>query len=183
VVYPSGVIGPFDFQMSQMGHLLRYLSTQGWIKLILSFKGAYNFVDVRDVVSGMIAASLKGAAGEGYILSGHQVTLREMIRLEREALGQAQPIILYWPTWVVKSAAWLAGTFSRLAHIKPIFTPYSVAVLQSNCNISHAKATSELGFQPRSLLETFRDSLTWMEEHGQIRKRRTRPPVALRARR
>jgi dihydroflavonol-4-reductase len=183
VVFPSGVLGPFDYQMSQMGRLLCYLSGQGWIKLILSFKGAYNFVDVRDVVSGMIAAALKGQPGEGFILSGHQVTLREMIRLERQALGQIQPVILYWPTWVVKTAAWLADVFCRLLHIKPIFTPYSVAVLESNCNMSHAKATAELGYQPRPLLDTFRDSLLWMEEHGQIRKRRLQPPVAMKARR
>jgi dihydroflavonol-4-reductase len=181
IVFPSGVIGPYDFQQSQMGHLLRYLSTQGWVKLIMSFQGAYNFVDVRDVVNGIIAASQQGRSGEGYILSGSPITLREVIRLEREALGQKQPIIFFAPTWIVRIGAWLTGGFCRLLWIKPIFTPYSVSVLKSNCNISHEKATRELGFQPRPLLETFRDSLLWMEEHGQIRLRHRHPPVALKS--
>jgi dihydroflavonol-4-reductase len=182
IVFPSGVIGPFDYQESQMGLLLRYLSTQGWVKLIMSFRGAYNFVDVRDVVDGMLAAARLGKSGEGYILSGHSITLKEIIRLERKALGQKQPAIFYAPTWVVRIGAWLTHVFCRIFRIKPIFTPYSVSVLRSNCHISHAKATQELGYQPRPLLETFRDSLLWMEEHGQIRRSRKRPPVPLRSR-
>jgi dihydroflavonol-4-reductase len=181
IVYPSGVLGPFDYQESQMGLLLRYLSTQGWVKLIMSFRGAYNFVDVRDVVAGMLAAAHLGRSGEGYILSGHAVTLKEIIRLEREALGQKQPAIFYAPAWVVRTGAWLSGLFCRVFRIKQVFTPYSVAVLKSNCNISHEKATRELGYQPRPLLETFRDSLLWMEEHGQIRRSRKHPPVPLKS--
>ncbi len=179
VVFPSGVIGPFDYQQSQMGHLFRYLSTQGWLKIVMSFNGAYNFVDVRDVVGGIIAAARKGRSGEGYILSGHRVTLREVIHLEREVLGQKQPLVFFAPTWIVRTGAWLATVFCRIFGIKPIFTPYSVAVLGSNCNISHAKATAELGYQPRPLAETFRDIIVWMQENGQIRRPRKSPPAAV----
>lgn len=181
IVFPTGVIGPFDYQESQMGLLLRYLSTQGWVKLIMSFRGAYNFVDVRDVVAGITAAAQAGRPGEGYILSGHSVTLKEIIRLERQALGQKQPAIFYAPTWIVRTGAWLTGLFCRVFRLRPVFTPYSVSVLKSNCNISHAKATEELGYHPRPLLETFRDSLIWMDEHGQIKIRRKRQPVPLRS--
>jgi dihydroflavonol-4-reductase len=180
IVFPTGVIGPFDYQESQMGLLLRYLSTQGWVKLIMSFRGAYNFVDVRDVVAGITAAAQAGRSGEGYILSGHSVTLKEIIRLERRALGQKQPAIFYAPTWIVRVGAWFTGLFCRIFRLRPVFTPYSVSVLMSNCNISHVKATEELGYQPRPLLETFRDSLLWMDEHGQIKIRR-KPPVPLRS--
>lgn len=174
IVFPSGVIGPYDFQKSQMGQLFRYLSTQGWLKVVMSFNGAYNFVDVRDVVSGMIAVAQKGRTGEGYILSGYRVTLREVIDLERKVLGQRLPLVFFAPNWLVRAAAWIATGFSRLLRIKPIFTPYSISVLESNCNISHAKATAELGYQPRPLIETFRDSITWMQDSGQIRKTRKR---------
>ncbi|HBP37227.1 MAG TPA: hypothetical protein DD640_00480 [Clostridiales bacterium] len=172
VVFPSGIIGPYDYQGSMMGLLLRYLSTQGWIRLIMTFNGAYNFVDVRDVVSGILAASQKGKSGEGFILSGHEICLRDVIRLERQALGQRQPKIFFAPVWLVRLAAGIATGFSRMFRIKPIFTPYSVSVLQSNCNISHDKATAELGYQPRPLLDTFRDSLLWMHENQKPRRSR-----------
>ena len=174
VAFPSGVIGPYDYRLSEMGRLIRYLSTQGWLKVIMSFNGAYNFVDVRDVADGLIAAARLGKPGEGYILSGHKVDLRQVIRLEREALGQRQPAIFFAPTWLVRVGAWLAHVFSRMIGIKPFFTPYSVSVLESNCNLSHEKAARELGFEPRPLIDTFRDSILWMQEHGQIRRRHSR---------
>ncbi|MDW7657071.1 MAG: NAD-dependent epimerase/dehydratase family protein [Bacillota bacterium] len=170
IVFPSGVIGPYDYRLSEMGRLLRYLSTQGWVRLIMSFDGAYNFVDVRDVAEGILSAARIGRAGEGYILSGHRVTLREVIRLERRALGQRQPAIFFAPRWLVRAAAWITHVACRVLRIKPFFTPYSVSVLVSNSNLSHTKATEELGFEPRDLIDTFRDSLIWMREHGQIRK-------------
>jgi dihydroflavonol-4-reductase len=51
--------------------------------------------------------------------------------------------------------------YYRLAHATPRFTPYSLEVLHSNSNISHAKATRELGYQPRSLYESIADTVRW----------------------
>jgi len=96
--------------------------------------------------------------------------MQEVIRLEREALNQRQPKIFYTFNWLVRLAARITHFASKLLHIKPIFTPYSIAVLESNSNISHDKATRELGYQPRPLLETFRDSLAWMSESGRTRR-------------
>ena len=104
VVFPTGIIGPFDYRSSPMGRLFRYLSTQGWLKLVMSFKGAYNFVDVRDVVNGLLAAAEKGRSGEGYILSGHRMTMRETIRLAPSFESTPAAYFLA-PTWLVRAAA------------------------------------------------------------------------------
>ena len=34
IVFPSGVIGPYDYRLSELGRMLKYLSTQGWICLL-----------------------------------------------------------------------------------------------------------------------------------------------------
>lgn len=171
IVFPSGIIGPFDYKLSEMGRLFRYLSTQGWLKLVMAIDGAYDFVDVRDIVQGLILAAEKGRKGEGYILSGHNISMRELIRREREILGQKQPRIFFAPRWIVRTGAALTSFFSRVFFFRPFFTPYSVSVLMSNSRLSHAKARAELGYQPRPLAVTLKDTLIWMQQQGQIRIR------------
>lgn len=173
VLFPSGVIGPDDQRLSEMGRLFRYLSTQGWLKLVMTFDGAYDFVDVRDVADGILAAARNGLPGDGFILSGHRIALRDMIRLVRLVLGQKQPRIFFAPRWLIQSAAWLTDTLCRLLRIKPFFTPYSVSVLLSNSRLSHEKAARLLGYQPRPLIETFRDTIHWMQDNHLIKVRKS----------
>jgi dihydroflavonol-4-reductase len=54
--------------------------------------------------------------------------------------------------------------YYSLAKATPRFTPYSLEVLKSNSNISHAKATRELGYQPRPLYESIHDAVKWFLE-------------------
>ncbi|MDD2534207.1 MAG: NAD-dependent epimerase/dehydratase family protein [Eubacteriales bacterium] len=170
IAFPSGVIGPDDYKLSEMGRMFRYFHAIGSLRLVLSFRGAYNFVDVRDVVSGLLAMAEHGRTGQGYILSGHRISLAEIIRLEREVVGFRQPLILSVPVSLVKAGAYLMAGFAHIFHIHSIITPYSIAVLQSNSFISHEKASRELGYLPRPIVDTFRDSLTWMLQAGLIKK-------------
>ena len=80
MVFPTGVIGPYDFRPSHTGELV-LAAAQG--RLGAYVDGAYNFVDVRDVAQGLLAAAEIGRSGEGYILAGHNVTVRELLRFDR----------------------------------------------------------------------------------------------------
>jgi dihydroflavonol-4-reductase len=57
IVCPTGVIGPYDFRLSEMGQLILDCVEQ---KPMLYVDGAYDFVDVRDVAQGLILAGEKG---------------------------------------------------------------------------------------------------------------------------
>lgn len=48
-------------------------------KIPINIEGTYDFVDVRDVVSGSIAACEKGNPGDSFILSGYQITLKDTV--------------------------------------------------------------------------------------------------------
>lgn len=51
-------------------------------------RGAYDFVDVRDVANGLILAAEKGQSGRNYILSGAQVQVTDLMKeLERDYPG------------------------------------------------------------------------------------------------
>jgi dihydroflavonol-4-reductase len=157
VACPTGVIGPFDFRGSMMGHVIRTAAEK---KPTLYVDGAYDFVDVRDAADGLIAAAEHGKRGESYILSGQRMSVRYLLETVREITGQGF-LLLKLPLELAKWGAQFTPFYYRWTKTSPRFTPYSLEVLRSNSNISHAKATRELGYQPRSLYDSIADTVKW----------------------
>ncbi len=160
VTCPTGVIGPFDFRGSMMGAVIHDAAVA---KPALYVDGAYDFVDVRDVADGLISAAESGKRGESYILSGQKITVRYMLETVREITGR-NFLQLKIPVNLAKFAALFTPLYYQFANATPRFTPYSLEVLKSNSNISHAKATRELGYAPRSLYESLKDTVKWFLE-------------------
>jgi len=160
VVCPTGVIGPHDYRGSMLGAVIHDAARA---KPSLYVDGAYDFVDVRDVAEGFIAAAEKGRRGESYILSGHKISIRYLLETVREITGR-HFFQMKIPFGLAKFAALFTPMYYRLAHARPRFTPYSLEVLQSNSNISHARATREFGYSPRAIYETIADTVNWLRE-------------------
>lgn len=163
IVCPSGVIGPHDYFGSEMGELVKTFATG---KMHFIINGAYDFVDVRDVVNGMILAAEKGRTGEKYIFSGQQVTLRWLLKKTQQIARLRSPSV------VVPFN--LALFFSRYTHYfyrwfkkTPQFTSYSLKTVVENSRFCRAKAEKELGYSARPLEESIRDYLSWRAEYYQ----------------
>ncbi len=168
IVHPSGIIGPGDYAGGHMTQLVEdYLNGA----LSACVAGGYDFVDVRDVADGIVAAALKGRRGEGYILSNRFVSVKELLTTLQEITG-LQKIRCQLPRWFVNMVAPLAEGYYKLRKAKPLFTRYSVSTLVSNANISHAKAAAELGYAPRDIRETIRDTVEFLKTQGRIKKKR-----------
>ena len=158
IVFPSGIIGPGDIQGGSFTSMAKsFLSG----KLPFAVRGGYDFVDVRDVANGIFACSESGEPGKGYILSGHHVTIRRMLQVIGTAAKRwYRPICL--PLGLAKLAAPYYERRS-LKKRKPLFfTPYSVAVLASNGQFSHAAASECFAYQPRPIEETLGDMTAWL---------------------
>jgi dihydroflavonol-4-reductase len=164
MVFPSGIIGPYDFRLSEMGHLFADFA-RGRLKAYVD--GAYDFVDVRDVVAGLMLAAERGRRGEGYILSGERVSVKGLLALLEQVTG-VRSRARRLPVRLARFAAWFAPAYYRLRRAKPRFTSYSLRVLASNCLMSSAKAARELGYAPRPLAETVRDSMEWFAATGRL---------------
>jgi dihydroflavonol-4-reductase len=160
VTCPTGVIGPYDFRGSMMGAVIHDAAVA---KPTLYVDGAYDFVDVRDVADGLIAAAENGKRGESYILSGQKISVRYLLETVREITGK-NFFQMKIPFDLARFAALFTPMYYQLANATPRFTPYSLEVLQSNSNISHAKATQQLGYSPRLLYESIRDTVKWFLE-------------------
>ena len=160
IVLPSGIIGPGDLQGGSFTSMARSFLAG---KLPLAVRGGYDFVDVRDVANGILACSESGEPGKGYILSGCYVTIRRMLQL----VGKAAKL-KYRPICLPLGLARLAAPYYErrsLRERKPLFfTPYSVSVLASNGQFSHAAASECLAYQPRPIEETLGDMTAWLLE-------------------
>ena len=176
IVHPSGIIGPYDYGTSHMtGMFLTYLDG----KLPVKITGGYDFVDVRDVADGAIAAVERGRKGECYILSGRYVCLPELFSQMAGACGRRLPKIPVPITLVRTVAPFLELHFMRLKR-KPLFTSYALSTLCEDRLFSHKKAAEELGYTARPLEDTVADTLEWLAPRA--KKPRKPSGSALRAR-
>jgi dihydroflavonol-4-reductase len=97
-------------------------------------------------------------------LSGQKLSVRYLLETVREVTGKAFSSIKI-PFSLAELAARFTPWYYLRTKAKPRFTPYSLEVLQSNANISHAKAARELGYKPRPIVETISDTVRWFIEN------------------
>ncbi len=157
IVCPTAIIGPYDFRGSLLGKALLDFAKR---RLHLLVPGAYDFVDVRDIVEGLILAGKAGRPGEIYILSGHYATLAEAMSTVQAAAGVHSPYLML-PLRAAMAFAEVMQHVYRLTKMTPQFTPYSLRTISENARFSSAKAREELGYRSRPFAETIRDLLTW----------------------
>ena len=161
LVCPSGVIGPYDYKISQMGHLIINFM-KGEMKAYI--EGSYDFVDVRDVAEGLILACENGKKGESYILSGEKISVHELY-LELEKITGIKAPSFKAPLWIVKGIVKISPLYYKFTGKEPLFTSYSLETVTSNSKISYSKACNDLGYSPRPINESIKDSVEWIKEN------------------
>ena len=159
VVFPSGIIGPGDTGKGSISNmLLSFLAG----KLPMAVKGGYDFVDVRDVASGIVLCAEHGRRGRGYILSGHYATIRDILTVAKKTL-RLRYVTSFLPICLARQIAPIFEKRSLRRKQKPYFTPYAISVLTSNCRFSRAEAAEAFGYEPRSLYSSVEDMVLWLK--------------------
>ena len=161
---PTGVIGPWDYGISNIGQLILDFAS-GYLKSYVS--GAYDFVGVRDVAKGLILAAEKGQPGHHYIFSGAQVQVPELMKELERNIGHPAPTYQI-PAVIARAAGVLASVYYWLLRRRPVFTAYSIDVLRSNSLVSSARAREALGFTTRPWQESIRDHVEWFRSEGML---------------
>jgi dihydroflavonol-4-reductase len=161
IICPTGVVGPYDFRRSEMGELIL-----SWMTKPLSFMvdGAFDFVDVRDVAIGHVLARDLGKPGETYILGGEQIELKLLHSLVEKVTGKKSPMITF-PLPIAMIVAPIAEFYYKITKTRPRVTRYSLETVFSNSEISYKKAKDDLGYQPRSMVESVTDTVRWWWEN------------------
>jgi len=155
---PSGLIGPFDFGTSRTVSMVRQFLAR---RLPAYVDGAFDFADVRDVAEGLISIGERGEPGAAYFLTGHLISLPEIMIMLEEISGVRRPR-LKAPYPAALLYAGLSAAAGKVTHRMPLFTPNSLRILQTSPLFDLTESNRVLGYRPRPMRETLEDTVAWV---------------------
>ncbi len=162
MLHPTGIIGPHDYRSSQMGSAMRRLYYHELPSII---DNGFDWVDVRDVADAALAAEKLGRRGESYIVSNRWASTVELAVMIRELAGGCIPTLIS-PLWIARATAPFVELYGRVFSQEPLYSREAIAALTGHRFISNEKAVRDLGFRPRPIIETVRDTFAWFHEQG-----------------
>jgi len=130
-------------------------------------KGGLSFVDVRDAARAMVLGMERGRAGEQYLLSGANLTVAAFFgRLERITGVPAPRVPLPSSRFLAVEATRLFGRVVKAIGGEAPVDAESVELAVHYWYASSVKAEKELGFAPRSPVDTLRDTVDDLVARG-----------------
>jgi dihydroflavonol-4-reductase len=161
MVNPTVIIGPRDIHFHG-GQLIRDIRKK---KIFYYVRGGMSVVYVDDVVRGHLQAARYGRTGERYILSGENLSRREVISTIASVVGGIDPLFRMpqgLVTTVTMAAEFVAGILNR----RPWVTRELLAGSDRNYHLSCRKAQEELGFTYTPFRQAVEKTFTWYREQG-----------------
>jgi dihydroflavonol-4-reductase len=165
IINPTSVIGPNDFRPSLMGKAIIQICQNKFPGLV---RGGYDWVDVRDIVSGTLQAIEKGRTGERYLLSGNWLSLPDLVAIISlyHPIKRNHPIL---PFWLAELGVPFLKMYALLHHADPLYTRESLDIVRhSHRMISSEKAEKELGYQSRPIEITVKDTIEWFKNNNYL---------------
>lgn len=164
IVNPAYMLGPYDPRPSSGKLIIDVVKG----KVPGYTDGVNNFVDVRDVCRGMIAAWSKGRRGHQYILGHEDLTYREAFELIARVAGVPPP---RWriPRGIASAYGLFGDALEALTGKDALIN--SATVRWGYCQdytFSSEKARRELDYRPGSLEVAVRDAITWFQGAGML---------------
>lgn len=158
-VNPSTIYGAGDARKGSRNTQLKV--AQG--KALFYPQGGVSIVAVEDVIDGIMSAFKKGKSGERYILSGDNLTLKEVFQIIADCSKVKAPWIPI-PNFMMKGVGVIDDCLQGIGLKGPL--PSEKAFVATLFHwFDHQKATNELGFKPRPAVEAIAKSVQWSKDH------------------
>ena len=159
IVNPSTVYGPGDAQKGS-----RKLQTKAALKgLAFYTPGGVSIIDIEDLIQGVIAAWKVGRSGQRYILSGDNITIKELLGEIANIGGQKPPFIeLKRP---ILMGIGLADQQLRKVGLKAPLSLENAWTTTLYHWFDNSKAKLELGLNPKPASFALERSVRWMMDH------------------
>jgi dihydroflavonol-4-reductase len=180
LIQPGFVLGPRFWKLSESVHQVAQFVNDG---SPVYFEGGFGVVDVEDVARGALLAMDRGRNRERYVLSGENVTVKQLFDLIAELTGLRPPTIkLPVPVlWLIAGGMELASqvTGTRPMLDRTQIDEFAGKYAYFSCN----KAKRELGYTFLSARDTLRRTIAWLLGRGFVKEARLkaiRPHPSLR---
>ena len=173
IVNPVYMIGPWDWKPSSGRMLLEVGAGRG----LFAPPGSNDFVDVRDVAQGILAAMSRGRTGRRYILGGQPLSYLDACRIFARVSGRLQPLGIA-PRPFVHVAGWCGDLASLLTRRELPVNSAATGMSMLAHNFSCARAEDELGYTRRPFEAAAQDAWDWFVGHGYVKALRPRTALA-----
>jgi dihydroflavonol-4-reductase len=163
IVNPAVVLGPYDYRPTPATQIVaRYLK----YRLPIYLDAGMNIVHADDVARGHLLAEQHGRLGERYILSGDNLTIRELFSMLAHLVGRRPPSLKLGRR-TLALVGWGAELLAHLQGKPPLVTRARARSLVGRYSFFDAsKAQRELGYTARPARETLADAVQWVQQQG-----------------
>lgn len=161
IVNPAVVIGERDIHLHG-GQLVKE-ARRGFVPFYLD--GGMSVVYVGDVANGHILAAQKGTKGERYLLSGHNLTHKEIFQRAAALVG-GRPPFLKLPIPLLRLSARVVESLANVLDTEPWISSDLVAGAGQYNWFSCEKAMRDLGYTLTSFDDTILTAYNWYRENG-----------------
>jgi dihydroflavonol-4-reductase len=160
-LYPGLLFGPGD--VTNSAKLITAIKNK---KIPVNMPGGTNIIDVRDVSKGIIAAMKKGKRNGDYLLSGHNLTFKQINRTMARLSGVEPPkktLPKFLNTILFKLLLFIEARSKKKIEL-PADNLDSAFKFRY---FSNARAKKELDWEPKIRFEqTIKDTIKWMGKNG-----------------
>lgn len=163
IVNPAYMFGPRDARPSSGRLIVDVVKRRvpGWTP------GYNNFVDVRDVARGMIAAWQRGRRGERYLLAGHDMTYREIMERIASVAGVKPPRFRV-PELAARAFGLVGDLIEKLGKEPLLNSTQAKYAYSDRFRFKSDKATRELGYAVSPIEPALRDAIAWFRANGML---------------
>ena len=165
VVNPTAPVGEGDWKPTPTGKIILDFLNR---KIPAYLDTGLNWVDVRDVADGHLAAWVRGKPGERYILGGRNMSFKQLLDSLSKITGLPAPSFRM-PYGLALCAAAVDSFVSRFSGNPPRVPWEGVRMARHKMYVSTAKAQRELGYQPGDVESALERAVKWFQNNAAVR--------------
>ncbi len=159
IVNPSFTLGPEDWVGAPANKLVMRMSKPGFR---FTAPIGFGILDARDYADGALRAAERGKPGQRYILSGHNIEPAYLIKEVAKIAGFQPPkLIISLHSAILFPIIFTIELLSKLTGKPPKVSRSILGIWGRYAWYDISQARNELGWNPRPLQESIRDTIQW----------------------